>query len=89
MYIAPDLRGTYLRPQTVTLESPVRAVVMSCFHDAGTILGPPGPDGQPTVVNDEILSYNIQHTLFLENGRWLVGVETRLNEIGEGDQCPE
>jgi hypothetical protein len=88
-YFAPGDFGSRIVVEDITLSTPTVSIVTSCFYDAGQVLGPNGPDGQPTVVNDEVLSRRVRHTLFLENGRWLVGLVEELAILGTGDRCAD
>jgi hypothetical protein len=86
-YVGEDLRGAYLRFESYEMDGPDVAVVTACRYDAGTVFGPPGPDGQPTIVADVPESYRASHTLYLENGEWRVGRIQKTEELGEGDLC--
>ena len=59
----------------------------SCWYDAGVVLGPIGPDGEPTVVNDVADSTEYSHTLVLEDGSWRVAAQNELSNLGDGDKC--
>jgi hypothetical protein len=85
-YLSQDLRGTYFRVDRIDVRGD-QASIESCSFDAGIVLGPNGPDGLPTLVNDEELSYQWRHDLFFESDQWKVGRETKLADLGEGDQC--
>jgi hypothetical protein len=85
-YFSPDRRGSNYAIQSTSVRGD-QAVVESCVFDAGIVLGPNGPDGQPTVVNDEERSLSVKHTLFLEDGVWRVGQEDILVELGSGNLC--
>jgi hypothetical protein len=86
-YFGTDLRGSYLVTQQVVFTSTSVARATSCWFDAGLILGPDGPDGKPTVIDDSITSSTMVHTLYLKSGRWLVGEETQIAQLGDGDLC--
>jgi hypothetical protein len=88
LYFSTDLRGSYLVAESVTIESSTEATALFCVFDAGLVMGPTGPDGQPTVVNDQILSLRNEYRLFLEDGLWKVGEQLQLDELGQGDRCP-
>ena len=55
-------------PESISVPAPTEATAVFCVFDAGTVLGPMGPDGLPTVVNDEVLSLRNEYRLFLEDG---------------------
>ena len=61
LYFSTDRRGTYLVAESVSLDSPSQATAIYCAHDALIVLGPNGPDGLPTTVNDEITSFRYQY----------------------------
>jgi hypothetical protein len=86
-YVGVDLGGAYMRVESVAEIGSGVATALSCRYDAGTVFGPPGPDGQPTIVADVPTSYMVENTLYLENGEWLVGRGVRTQELGDGDQC--
>jgi hypothetical protein len=88
LYFSTDRRGSYLVSESISLPSPTEAIAVFCVFDAGTVLGPNGPDGLPTVVNDEVLSLRNEYSLFLENGSWRVGEKQELARLGEGSLCP-
>jgi hypothetical protein len=88
LYFATDLRGSYLVAESVTVTTATQASAVFCVFDAGTVLGPVGPDGQPTVVNDEVLSLRDQYDLFLDGNEWRVGEKQELQRVGEGSLCP-
>jgi hypothetical protein len=87
-YFGADLRGSRVIAEKVVFDSNNKATITSCWFDAGQLLGPDGPDGKPTVINDAISSNTLVHVLYFESGRWLVGQEDRIAQLGEGDQCP-
>jgi hypothetical protein len=86
-YFAPGDFGSRIVIEDITLSTPTVSIVTSCLYDAGRVLGPNGPDGQPTVVNDTVTSKRYRHTLYLESNRWLVGIEEELAVLGDGDLC--
>lgn len=88
LHFSEDVRGTYLVAQSIDAESDISASAIYCAFDALTVLGPIGPDGLPTVVNDEILSYTYRYTLFAEDGVWRVGEQLQQQQLGEGNLCP-
>ena len=88
LYFSPDLRGSYLVPESTSITSEFEASATYCAYDALTVLGPNGPDGVPTVVNDVISSSRYLYTLFLEDGRWVVGEQAQIEHLGEGSLCP-
>jgi hypothetical protein len=88
LYFSPDQRGSYVTAESVSIDSPSEATAVFCVFDAGTVLGPDGPDGVPTLVNDQIVSLRDEYQLFFENGSWLVGEKQELEHLGEGSLCP-
>jgi hypothetical protein len=86
-YYAPDDGRSYVNVEDVTSRSPSRVTAVVCSFDAIVILGPPGPDGKPTIVNDQQLSDRTEYVLLMEDGRWQVADGTELEVLGEGDQC--
>ena len=88
LYFSTDLRGSYLVAEAVSVKSPTEAEATYCMFDAGIVLGPNGPDGSPTVVNDVIASVRYSYRLFLEGDAWLVGEQEQLERLGEGSLCP-
>ena len=88
MYFSTDRRGQYLVVESVSLVSSGEASATYCLYDAGIVLGPNGPDGNPTVVNDAIGSVRYEYGVFLEDGAWKVGREHELEQLGEGNHCP-
>jgi hypothetical protein len=64
------------------------ATATYCLYDAGAVMGPNGPDGIPTVVDDQILSLRNDYHLFLESGSWKVGEQLPLETLGKGNLCP-
>ena len=90
LYFSTDLRGSYVVVESVTLESPTEAAAVYCAFDAGAVMGPTGPDGLPTVVNDVIASVRYNFNLFLEEGAWRVGSQLQAERLGEGSLslCP-
>jgi hypothetical protein len=88
LYFSTDLRGSYLVAESVSLISPSEATATFCAYDAATVLGPNGPDGLPTVVNDEILSLRNEYRLYWESNQWQVGEQRELQDLGRGSLCP-
>ena len=88
LYFSSDRRGSYVVAESVSVESGTQATAVFCVFDAGTVLGPNGPDGLPTVVNDQILSLRSEYVLFLEDDDWRVGEKRELERLGEGNLCP-
>ncbi|MEP7046006.1 MAG: hypothetical protein ABI949_04970, partial [Ilumatobacteraceae bacterium] len=88
LYFSRDVRGSYGVAESTTVESADAATAVFCIFDAGTVLGPLGPDGLPTVVNDQIQSIRYEYHVFLEGGDWLVGEVRQLERLGEGSSCP-
>jgi hypothetical protein len=88
LYFSTDLRGSYLVAESVSKSSETSASAIYCAYDALTVLGPNGPDNLPTIVNDQILSYRYQYSVFLEDAEWRVGEQRQQEQIGEGNLCP-
>jgi hypothetical protein len=88
LYFSTDERGSYLVAESVTIVSPTEATAIFCAYDAGTVLGPNGPDGLPTVVNDESLSIKNEYHLYLEQSGWLTGEQQQIEAMGQGNMCP-
>ena len=88
LYFSTDLRGSYSVAESITVGSPTQASAMYCIYDAGAVMGPVGPDGVPTVVNDVLASVRYSFDLFLEDGSWLVGEQHQTERLGEGSLCP-
>jgi len=87
MHFSPDLHGSYIKPIAVRVIDASEATVESCSFDAVAVLGPIGPDGEPTVVNDEERSSRYSHSLVLEDGIWRVAEQSMDSDLGEGDAC--
>ena len=87
-YFGPDLRGSYIVTQSVALEDATSAVTFSCWYDASTLLGPIGSDGQPTVLNDKIISVREKQELFFDGTDWKVGEAATVEDLGDGNKCP-
>ena len=88
LYFSTDLRGSYFLAQSVNVESVTQATAIYCAFDALTVLGPNGPDGLPTVVNDQILSYRYEYTVLFEDAAWRVSDQHEQEQLGEGNMCP-
>ena len=87
-YFGPDLRGSYIVTQSVALEGATSAVTFSCWYDASTLLGPIGANGQPTVLNDKIISVREKQLLFFDGADWKVGEAATVEDLGDGNKCP-
>jgi hypothetical protein len=87
LYFSPDTRGTYHVVEIVLRLNDETAVATLCLYDAGILLGPDGPDGQPTVVSDAISSVRYDYTMYLEAQGWQLGLATKVDELGTGDRC--
>jgi hypothetical protein len=87
-YFSPDLRGSYIVTQSVALEDPTSAVTFSCWYDASILLGPPGADGQPTVLNDKVISVREKQALYFDGTDWKVGEAATVQDLGDGNKCP-
>lgn len=83
-----DLEGSYSTVESVNVRGD-QAVVVACRFDAGAVLGADGPDGRPTVVNDEQLSIRYSHRFFLDETGWRVGQTDVVAQLGAGDQCAQ
>lgn len=88
LYFSTDRRGMYLVLESVTVSTPSEATATYCVYDPGIVLGANGPDGLPTVVNDQISSIRYSYGLFLEGGLWRVGRQHEVERLGEGSLCP-
>ena len=88
LHFAIDGRGSYQVAESVTMVSPSEATATVCAFDAGTVLGPVGPDGLPTIVNDQIVSMRNEYRLYWEATRWQVGEQREIEELGQGSLCP-
>jgi hypothetical protein len=88
LMFSTDLRGSYLVAESVAAESSQTATAIYCAYDATAVLGPIGPDGLPTVVNDEVLSYTYEYDVYLDATEWRVGSQRQLASLGEGNLCP-
>jgi hypothetical protein len=87
-YFSSDLRGSYIVTQSVGLDDPTSAVTFSCWYDASILLGPPGADGQPAVLNDKIISVREKQALYFDGTDWKVGEAATVEDLGDGNQCP-
>jgi hypothetical protein len=88
LYFSTDLRGSYIVAESIIVGSPTKASATYCIFDAGAVMGPLGPDGVPTVVNDVVASVRYSFDLFLEDGLWRVGEQHQTERLGEGSLCP-
>jgi ABC-type glycerol-3-phosphate transport system substrate-binding protein len=90
LYFSTDRRGMYLVAESVSTVSLTEATANYCVYDAGIVMGPIGPDGLPTVVNDVIESVKYTYRLFLEDEVWKVGEQRQLERLGQGSVslCP-
>ena len=87
LHFGTDIRGSYIVSESISMTSPVLADVTACWYDAGIVLGPLGPDGNPTVVDDQVLSYRYAFSVYLEGGQWRVGTQMTVARLGEGNLC--
>jgi hypothetical protein len=87
-YFGPDLRGSYMVTQSVAFDDPKSAVAFSCWYDASILLGPPDSGGQPTVLNDKIISVRYKQSLYFNGTDWKVGEAAPVEDLGDGNQCP-
>jgi len=88
LYFPADPPSSYSVPEEITVTSPTEATGLYCTFDAGAVMGPTGPDGAATVVNDEALSYRNEFHAFLEDGKWKIGEQLQRDPLGEGNKCP-
>ena len=85
---APD-DGSYVVVRAVTTYAAAgsgpadRATTDECVFDGSPLLGPNGTDGNPTVVSEAGGPHQFTHTLYLENGKWLVGDETVVEQSND------
>jgi hypothetical protein len=87
-YLATDRRGTYIRLQSFERVGSETIIATTCLYDATIQLGPDGPDGQPTTVNDRITSRIFDFTLVDSDGRWLTSELREIELLAEGsDAC--
>jgi hypothetical protein len=70
-YISTDRRGTYIRLISVDSRSGAEVDITACWYDPTVRLGPAGPDGEPTVVNDEVVSQIFRMTFTRIADKWL------------------
>lgn len=87
-YFSTDTRGSYVVAESVAFVSAVEATAVFCAYDAGAVMGPIGPDGLPTVMDDQIVSVRYQYRTFFEGDSWRVGEQQELERLGEGSLCP-
>jgi hypothetical protein len=87
-YFGPDLRGSYIVTQSVALDDPTAAVAFSCWYDASILLGPADASGQPTVLNDKIISVREKQSLYFDGTDWKVGEAATVQDLGDGNKCP-
>jgi hypothetical protein len=87
-HFLPEARGSYVVAESVAIVSATEATAVFCVFDAGTVLGPNGPDGSPTIINDEVLSFRNEYHLYLEEAHWRVGEKNQVEQLGTGNQCP-
>jgi hypothetical protein len=59
----------------VDLSTGTTATTDECVYDPTPLLGPPGADGNPTIISTAAVPRHFQHTFYLEAGRWLAGDE--------------
>ncbi|MGZ4766254.1 MAG: hypothetical protein ACXWBO_07425 [Ilumatobacteraceae bacterium] len=88
IYFLPDARGSYIVEESVNVVSAAEATAIYCVFDAGTVMGPNGPDGLPTVVDDQVLSFRNEYRVYFEDDRWRVGEKNELERLGDGNLCP-
>jgi hypothetical protein len=87
-YISEDRRGAYATLTSIESSSPDQTVTLSCWYDPTVRLGPPGPDGQPTLVDAKITSRIVRHVFERVDERWLVASQETVEVLAEGrDAC--
>ncbi len=79
---ASDGDGSFVSVETVTISpasgdpaSGTTAHTTECVYDPTPLLGPPGADGQRTVVSVTAIPRRFAHSVYLEDGQWRVGEE--------------
>ncbi len=87
-YFGPDLRGSYIVTQSVALDDATAAVAFSCWYDASILLGPADASGNPTVLNDKIISVREKQSLYFDGTDWKVGEAATVQDLGDGNKCP-
>ncbi len=87
-YFASDLRGSYIVTQSDALDDPTSAITFSCWYDASILLGPLNASGQPTVLNDTIVSVREKQALYFDGVDWKVGEAATVQDLGDGNRCP-
>ncbi len=87
-YFGPDLRGSYIVTQSVALDDATAAVAFSCWYDASILLGPVDAGGNPTVLNDKIISVREKQSLYFDGTDWKVGEAATVQDLGDGNKCP-
>jgi hypothetical protein len=86
-YYAPDNGMSYIRVESITSRSATQVNAITCWFDAIVVLGPPGPDGSATIVNDQQLSVRTEYVLSFEQARWKVADGTEIALLGDGNLC--
>jgi hypothetical protein len=86
LYFADSDGGAYAQVESISIDQ-LTVVALVCVFDAWTTLGPNGPDGLATVVNDEAKSFDYEYTLYFGAGVWRVGQQIKIEELGDGDLC--
>src|SRR4051794_20539519 len=81
LYFSTETRGSRVVAESATVQSPTTASAVYCVFDAGTVLGPNGPDNLPTIVNDEAATIRDEFQLFMEDGTWRVGEKNQLERL--------
>lgn len=87
VYLEAKDHGSFIRVLTVQTVTAVSAVAESCVYDSGVLLGPPGLDGKPTVVDNSVVTNFVTHELRLVGSRWLVASEMRTRQVRDVDAC--
>jgi len=84
--VSADTRGTRIVPINVNASGD-RATATACWFDGLVALGPNGPDGNPTIANDQSRTRHSLHEFQLIDGRWLLAKSTTLEKLGTEDEC--
>lgn len=82
-----DVRGTHWQVQVGSYIDSNSAGLLVCYYDAVIQLGPRGPDGQPTVVDDTVASTLFYLVFLREGGRWLLSDLTTQSRVEGVDRC--
>jgi hypothetical protein len=87
-HTSTDTRGTHWVVQLAQFIDEAKGSAVTCVFDALIVLGPPGPDGESTVVDDSTGSYTYVFTIYRDGDRWLVGDASGTGKTQEPtDKC--